>query len=86
MARYAFNVLVALSQLFNTLLGGYPDESMSARAWRTSQKRRLPGVTTRPLIDGFFFAVTWGRDRAHCRTSYESEQMRRHLPAHYREG
>ena len=83
MRLYFFHILVALSQLGNTILGGYPDESMSARAWRTSQKRRFPGVITRPLIDGLFFVVTWGRDRQHCRDAYESEKLRRQLPSYY---
>ena len=83
MRLYIFHILVALSQLGNTLLGGYPDESMSARAWRTSQKRRFPGVVTRPLIDGLFFVVTWGRDSQHCRDAYESEKLRRQLPVYY---
>lgn len=85
MRTYLFNILIALSQLGNTLLGGYPDESMSARAWRTSQKRRFPGVITRPLIDGLFFVVTWGRDKTHCLTAYESERTRRQLPTYYQE-
>ena len=81
---YLINILIALSQLGNTILGGYPDESMSARAWRTSRKGRWPGVLTRPLIDGLFFVVTWGRDRNHCRDAYDSEHLRRQFPDHYR--
>ena len=84
MRLYIFHILVALSQLGNALLGGYPDESMSARAWRTSQKRRFPGVITRPLIDTLFFVITLGRDNAHCLTAYESEHLRRQFPEHYR--
>lgn len=54
------------------------------RAWRTSRKGRWPGVLTRPLIDGLFFVVTWGRDRNHCRDAYDSEHLRRQFPDHYR--
>lgn len=85
MRQYLLHVLIAFSQLGNALLGGYPDESMSARAWRTSQKRRFPGVITRPLIDVFFYIVTLGRDKTHCLTAYESERTRRQLPAYYQE-
>lgn len=81
---YLINILIALSQLGNTLLGGYPDESMSARAWRTSRKGRWPGVLTRPLIDGLFFVVTFGKDANHCRDAYDSEKLRRQFPEHYR--
>lgn len=83
MTRYIFRILVALSQLGNTLLGGYPDESMSARAWRTARAGRLPGAITRPLIDFVFFVVTFGRDKNHCRNAYESEKLRRQFPDHY---
>ena len=60
MRLYIFHILVALSQLGNALLGGFPDESMSARAHRTGSKGRWPGVVTRPLIDVFFYIVTFG--------------------------
>ena len=32
MPRYVFNVLVALDQVFNALLGGYADETISFRS------------------------------------------------------
>lgn len=85
MRIYIFHILVALSQLGNALLGGYPDESMSARAHRTGSKGRWPGVVTRPLIDTLFFVITLGRDKTHCLTAYESERTRRQLPAYYQE-
>ena len=84
MRLYVFHILVALSQLGNTLLGGYPDESMSARAWRTGNRGRWPGVLTRPLIDGLFFVMTFGRDANHCQDAYDSEHLRRQFPDHYR--
>jgi hypothetical protein len=84
MKRYLFHILVALSQLGNTILGGYPDESMSARAWRTGKQGKLPGAILRPMIDAFFFVVTFGKDRNHCRDSYDSERLRRQFPNHYR--
>ena len=77
-------VLIALSQLGNTLLGGYADETMSARAWRTSQKDRWPGVLTQPLIDWIFLVITFGRDKDHCRKAYESERLRTQLPVDLR--
>ena len=40
MSRYLRNVLVSVDQLANTLLAGYPDETLSARAWRCRYKRR----------------------------------------------
>ena len=84
MTQYIFNILVAISQLGNTLLGGFPDESMSARAWRTAKQGKYPGKLTLPLIDTLFFVITLGRDKAHCLTAYESEHLRRQYPEHYR--
>lgn len=40
MSRYFHNVLVSIDQLANTLLAGYPDETLSARAWRCRDKKR----------------------------------------------
>ena len=40
MSRYLRNVLVSVDQLANTLLAGYPDETLSARSWRCQYKRR----------------------------------------------
>lgn len=31
MKRYIWNLLIAIDQLMNTLLGGFPDETMSSR-------------------------------------------------------
>lgn len=83
MTTYLFNILVALSQLGNTLLGGHPDESMSARAWRTGKAGRLPGAVLRPVIDFMFLVITFGSDKTHCKTAYESEKLRRQFPEYY---
>jgi len=82
MRRYLLCNLIALSQLGNTLLGGYPDESMSARAWRS--RDALLGSMARAVIDWFFHTITRGKDRRHCHDAYESEKARWQLPAHYR--
>ena len=84
MRIYIFHILVALSQLGNTLLGGYPDESMSARAWRTNLLGRFPGVITCPLIDLLFYLITFGKDKQHCFKAYQSEVLRRQFPESYR--
>lgn len=83
MAGYILRVLVAFSQLGNALLGGYPDESMSARAWRTGSKGRWPGVVMLRVIDTIFLVITFGRDENHCRHAYDSERLRRQFPEHY---
>lgn len=66
-------LLIALDQLLNALFGGWPDETLSSRAWRwdISGKRSWP----RRLIDLVFFF-----DRNHCFESFESERLGRQLP------
>lgn len=73
---YLGRVLVAIDQLGNALLGGLPDETISARAHRRRDSQ--PYKTLEPIIDGLFF---WQED--HCRKSYESEVLRRQLPRDY---
>jgi hypothetical protein len=71
--------LIALDQLANTVVWikgdgfGYADETLSARAWRLRQQSNAWR-----RIDRIFF---W--DPGHCRTAYESEVERRHLPSSY---
>ena len=71
-------VAIAVDQLANALLGGYSDETISARTWRLRSRR--PYCWLRPAIDRVFF---WQLD--HCRSAYESERQRSQLPAEYRD-
>lgn len=68
-------VAIAVDQLANALLGGWPDETLSARAYRQQGKKRRWAVA-RAAIDGLFF---WQPN--HCQQAYESEKVRSHLPA-----
>ena len=77
--QYILQVLIAIDQVVNTLLGGYADETLSARAWRTEQKGRIFGRFFRPLIDLILFF-----DPDHCFHSYESEKKRRQFPLELR--
>lgn len=74
---YARRVLIGADQLVNTFLGGWPDETLSSRAWRWERD----GVRSWPrrLVDVFFF---W--EPEHCRSSYESERTGRQLPPELR--
>lgn len=72
-------ILIAIDQLVNTLLGGYADETLSARAWRTERDGKIFGKIFRSIIDGFFF---W--DPNHCYESYLSEIAKRQFPKEYR--
>lgn len=78
MIRYLKNLLIALDQLFNTILGGWPDESLSSHCWRIEQKKGISWP--RKLVDALLFF-----DKDHCQESYESELERRQLPPSMRE-
>ena len=73
-----FQVALALDQLFNTLLGGLADETLSARAYRQRHKKRWTIVMK--VLDSLFF---WQDD--HCLNAYVSEVIRAHLPNEYRD-
>ena len=83
MKQRLMHLAIALDQLayvLVTLGRGSPDETLSAAAWRTEQEGRILGRIFRPLID--LLAHHWERD--HCRKSFESERLQRHLPKEYR--
>ena len=65
-------ILIALDQLANALLGGMADETISARVHRR----------------GWLWlerAIDWlMREPGHCRQAYTSELLRKHLPRGYR--
>ena len=74
---YWKKVLIAVDQLCNALLAGFPDETLSSRAWRWEKD----GVRAWPrrFIDRLFF---W--EPNHCRESYQSEREGRQLPPELR--
>ncbi len=73
-------ILIAIDQLFNALLGGYADETLSSRAWRLYTRDRLSGRILKPVIDTLFFF-----DKDHCYNAFLSEVKRRQLPREFRE-
>lgn len=79
------HILVALDQLAWVLLTlgrGYPDETISAAAWRLEQQGRRSGRILRPLIDWMFSPL----EKDHCRGAYDNEMARGHLGQVYRQG
>lgn len=71
------NILIGFDQFLNTILGGTPDETLSARAWRLRNASKFWG-RFRVLIDAIFFLQD-----GHCESSYKSEMERKHLPKDY---
>lgn len=78
--KYLFNLLVALDQLVTTLLGGWPDETLSSYAYRLDQKGKPGGRIFRPLID---FLFSWYRTK-HCMYAYIAERKRYQFPPELR--
>lgn len=74
---YVKNVLIALDQLVNALIGGYCDETLSSHAYRMDVERNRK--TVRRIIDTVLFF-----DKDHCYQSYLSEIERRQLPPNMR--
>lgn len=85
MKLYIKQVMIAIDQLVNAVFLGSPDETLSARAWRTEQRGKLLGQILRPTIDFLAIIVTLGRDDQHCFDSYMSEKLRSQLPPIYAE-
>lgn len=79
MGRRMEQIPIAIDQLVNTLFNGWADETISSATWRKRNDGKGWALLRR-LIDGLFF---WQQE--HCRTAYESEQQRKHLPPELRE-
>ncbi|SUA63205.1 Uncharacterised protein [Oligella urethralis] len=75
---FGYQIPIAIDQLFNTLLAGHADETLSARAWRMQHLKKRWALMRR-MIDLLFF---WQED--HCYQSYLSEKERKHYPEYYK--
>ena len=70
--QWWLQILIAIDQLLNALFKGWADETISARAHRQNDWKRV-------LINTLFF---WQQD--HCADAYRSELERKQLPVEYR--
>lgn len=67
MRRYTLRVLIGLDQFVNTLTGGYPNETLSARAWRKGCIEGNRGWRMFQEITDLIFSPF---DPDHCELSY----------------
>ena len=74
--KYILNLLIALDQLVNTLIGGYPDETLSASAYLGEQQGKFFPKLFRPVIDFLFLPF----EKNHCRQAYMAELNRWQSP------
>jgi hypothetical protein len=83
MKQRLLNLLIAIDQLawvVLTLGKGYPDETISAAAWRMEQQGKLAGRILRPLVDLLFRPI----EKDHCYKAWLSEVHRSQLPSAYK--
>jgi len=96
---YGYNVAIGVDQLVNALMAGAPDETFSARCYRSrvrdvaaaGGKRRW--VVLERVVDALFLPQDWMVKRRgewtgarHCERAFRSEVARKHLPAVYANG
>lgn len=74
--QYIRRVLIGFDQFCNSILGGYPDETISARLWRTRNQSILIDWC-RVLVDTIF------GNPNHCKNAYDWEISRGDLPRWY---
>lgn len=66
--RYIWNLLISIDQLANTLLGGYPDETISSRMGKSiARNENCPVCHLLCKILNFF-------DKNHCEKSIEHDE------------
>lgn len=76
MARgYFRNLLIGFDQLANTIFGGWPDETLSARCGRLGH--RYPYKVWAMLIDALFYPF---QGPNHCWNAHRKEKTRYHFP------
>lgn len=79
--NYFLNVLIGIDQLANAIIGGSPDETISARAWRAESNGKMLGMAFRPMIDFVF----WPLEERHCEKAFVAEVRKLQLPKQYRD-
>lgn len=63
---YFWNLLLAIDQLANTILGGDPDETISSRLAKLNRKGKKVGVIGCRILDVF--------DEGHCERVIELDE------------
>lgn len=67
MKKYLINLLISIDQLINTILGGYPDETMSSRMGKNIKKNDcLFSKIICRILDIF--------DKGHCEDAIEKDE------------
>ena len=75
--KYFHQLVIAVDQLFNAVLAGWADETLSSRAYRCRDVRKWRIIMR--VIDSLFF---W--QDGHCKRAYLYELEQGHLPVEFR--
>lgn len=67
MGRYFWNILIAIDQFFNAVLGGYPDETISSRMGKRVAKKDC-------FLCNFICKLLNKIDPNHCEKSIEWDE------------
>lgn len=78
--EYGWNILLGLDQLANTILFGYPDETLSARTYRKARAGQWFWRALRVVLDVLF---RWESSN-HCQEAFENEKNRVQCPKEYK--
>lgn len=88
--QWAQQLFIAVDQLVNVAVsilwggsGGWADETLSSRIYRSARDGKWPGRLLMPPIDRVF--EVFQRIPDHCRNAYTKERSRANLPPEFRE-
>lgn len=70
-SRYARNVLIGVDQLFNAILFGDPDETLSSRIGKAAEHGHWFAIMMSRFLDLF--------EKDHCKKSMEYDEGKRNL-------
>ena len=73
LSKYITNVLIGFDQFINTIFLGFPDETISSRAWRCKDVSSFWKVMHSLINKLFFF------QKDHCHKAYLSELERKQI-------
>ena len=71
--KYITNVLIGFDQFINTIFLGFPDETISSRAWRCKDANSFWKIMHSLINKLFFF------QKDHCHKAYLAELERKHI-------
>jgi uncharacterized protein (DUF58 family) len=80
---YCLNLLIALDQLLNALLGGACDETLSSRTYRMARRKGGGWRIFEKGVNTLFWFDTDSEGRQHCELAYRVEARRGHVPREF---